>query len=475
MPPPAAFDGNAEKLADFQLAWNEAEVHIRDFIAHVDEGPATPSHDLEAMHADIERTFDFRRSMGPNEAVRETARLLRTWATHTSHRRHFGLFNPEPLPTTIAADALVAAFNPQLATVHHAPGAIAIEQRTLRVFQERMGMDPAQSVATFTNAGAEANHSAILCALTRAIPTYDTEGLVGQTRRPVFYVSAEAHHSFVKIAHAIGIGRNAVREVPAGPGLRMDTEALSLMLREDRASGKLPFAAVATAGTTAAGAIDPIPAVAEICRENGMWLHVDAAWGGGALLSPSLCRHLNGIEYADSVTIDAHKWLSVPMAGGMYFCRDGEVAAQTFRVTTSYMPIHGGMPDPFGISMQWSRRNIGLKLALSLAVLGIDGYAAILEHQAQMGEELRSRLRQAGWKILNETPFPLVNYTHTKIELGDRILTDVLQRVNRGRRVWISRVTLSTGIESFRTCITNYRTQPSDLDVLVQELNRALE
>lgn len=468
-------NGNAEKLADFQLAWDEAESNIRDFIAHVDEGPATPDHDLAAMHENIEAQFDFSQPVPPDEAVRRVSRLLRTWATHTSHRRHFGLFNPEPLPVTIAADALAAAFNPQLATVHHAPGAIALERRTLRVFQERMGMNPERASATFTNAGAEANHSGILCALTKAIPTFDLEGLIGQTKAPVFYVSAEAHHSFVKIAHATGIGRSAVREVPAGHGLRMDVDVLARLVEEDLAKGKLPFAAVATAGTTAAGAIDPIPAVAEVCRRFGMWLHVDAAWGGGALLSPALSRHLEGIELADSVTIDAHKWLSVPMAGGMFFCRDGDIAAKTFRVSTSYMPIHGGMPDPFGVSMQWSRRSIGLKLALSMLVLGTDGYAAILDHQARMGEALRTKLLESNWTILNDTPFPLVNYTHPRIESGERTLGEVLQRVNAGRKVWISKVMLSTGVEAFRTCITNYRTQPSDLDVLVAELNRALD
>lgn len=475
MPFTAATDGNREKLAEFQLGWDEAESQIHEFIAHVDEGPATPAHDLAAMHADIERTFSFAAPMSPEVAVRETARLLSTWATHTSHRRHFGLFNPEPLPVTIAADALVAAFNPQLATVHHAPGAIAIEQRALRVFQEKLGHDPATSSATFTNAGAEANHSAILCALTRALPTFDTEGLVGQTKRPIFYVSVEAHHSFVKIAHAIGIGRHAVREVPAGPKLRMDPERLEAQFREDKGQGFLPFAVVATAGTTAAGAIDPILVVAEICREHGLWLHVDAAWGGGALLSPILSRHLKGIEQADSVTIDAHKWLSVPMAGGMFFCRDAEIVAKTFRVSTSYMPIHGGMPDPFGVSIQWSRRCIGLKLALSMAVLGVDGYAQILEHQAAMGEQLRQKLAAKGWRVVNDTPFPLVNYTHPRIESGELTVSDVLQKVNAGRKVWISKVNLSTGIEAFRTCITNYRTQPEDLDVLVSELERAIE
>lgn len=474
MPTPAVKDGNKEKLAEFHAAWSEAERQIAEFIGQVDEGPATPDHDLASMHDDIEQTFHFSQAMTPHEAVRQASRLLRTWATHTSHRRHFGLFNPEPLPVTIAADGLVAAFNPQLATVHHGPGAIAIERRTLRVFQEKLGQDPATSAANFTNAGAEANHSAILCALTRAIPMFDNDGLVGQAKRPVFYVSAEAHHSFIKIAHAVGIGRSAVREVPVGPDFRMLPPALDSMIRTDSQESLMPFAVVATAGTTGVGAIDPIPEVAQVARMHGLWLHVDAAWGGGALLSPVLIRHLDGIEHADSVTIDAHKWLSVPMAGGMFFCRDAETVSKTFRVAASYMPIHGGLPDPFGVSIQWSRRCIGLKLALSMAVLGMEGYAKILEHQAAMGDCLREKLTSNGWKIVNSTPLPLANYTHPRMESGERPLDEVLQRVNRGRKVWISKVRLSTGVEALRTCITNYRTQPEDLDVLLEELNGAL-
>lgn len=464
-----------EKLAEFQSAWDEAERQIRSFISEVDVGPATPDHDLAEMHEDVSNAFDFERPMPPDRAVAEAARILRKWATHTSHRRHFGLFNPEPLPVTLAADALVAAFNPQLATVHHAPGAIALEQAALDVLRSRMGFEAATSLATFTNAGAEANHSAILCALTRAIPDFDMNGLSGTEHPPVIYVSAEAHHSFVKIAHAVGIGRNAVREIAVDEGLRMRPDLLEHQMNQDRASGFLPVAVVATAGTTAAGAIDPIPDVAKVAQESGLWLHVDAAWGGGALLASELRHHLKGIESADSVTIDAHKWLSVPMAGGMFFCRNREVVEKTFRVSTSYMPIHGGMPDPFGVSMQWSRRFIGLKFALSLAVLGVEGYSRLIGRQAKMGTRLRDRLAESGWRIVNDTPFPLVNYTHSRIEAGERSLGDVLDRVNRGRKVWISRVQLSTGVEAFRTCITNYRTQETDLEVLLSELDHALE
>ena len=124
-----------------------------------------------------------------------------------------------------------------------------------------------------------------------------------------------------------------------------------------------------TAGTTAAGVIDPLPELARFCRDEGLWFHVDAAWGGAAILSPNLRHHLAGIEAADSITCDAHKWFSVPMGAGMFFCRHADAVAEAFHAETTYMPGKTAGPalDPYTTSVQWSRRFIGLKLFLALA------------------------------------------------------------------------------------------------------------
>ena len=218
----------------------------------------------------------------------------------------------------------------------------------------------------------------------------------------MLYLSAEAHHSFLKIAHLSGIGRAAVQHVGVDDHLRMDVQELTQRIAADRAKGLIPFMIVATAGTTAAGAIDPLEAIAAVAKREDLWLHVDAAWGGAAVVSPALRSHVAGIELADSITCDAHKWLSVPVAAGMFFTRHREPVLEAFRVeASSYVPpAVADTFDPYVTTIQWSRRFIGLKLFMTLAELGWDGMAQLIEQQSAMSELLRTRLESKGWIVV---------------------------------------------------------------------------
>jgi glutamate/tyrosine decarboxylase-like PLP-dependent enzyme len=249
-------------------------------------------------------------------------------------------------------------------------------------------------------------------------------------------------------------------------------------IESDRAAGHLPFLVVATAGTTSAGTVDPLPELAEIARETGLWYHVDAAWGGAAALVPELRPVLLGIERADSVTFDAHKLLSVPMGAGMFFTPHRGILERTFRITAGYMPREASglaVVDPYSVSMQWSRRFIGLKLFLSLLVAGWDGYAEAIRHQTRMGAALRERLTRAEWRVVNETPLPVVCFQDARYRGGDpgRHQNAVLGRVLASGRAWISGTELPHHGPALRACITHYGTETEDLDGLVNALERA--
>ncbi len=172
------------------------------------------------------------------------------------------------------------------------------------------------------------------------------------------------------------------------------------------------FMVFGTAGTTSAGVIDPLPDLARFCRSENLWFHVDAAWGGAAILSPRSESYLAGIESADSITCDAHKWFSVPMGAGMFFCRHPDaVIASLPRRDFLHATEYPGRARSVHIPRQWSRRFIGLKLFLALAERGESGYIEMIEHQARMGDVLRELLKRAGWRIVNTTPLPLVCFT----------------------------------------------------------------
>ncbi|MDQ2947238.1 MAG: aminotransferase class V-fold PLP-dependent enzyme [Acidobacteriota bacterium] len=447
--------------------WRALIDTIEDYTTHVQERRVTPELAPQKIRS-LLSACDFAAPMPPIEALDFAARGLTEYQVHTPHPRYFGLFNPAPTTMGIAADALVAAFNPQMAAWSHSPFAVEVEQHLLRCFGERFGYDPKTTDGTFTSGGAEANHTAMLTALTHVFPEFPAKGIRGLSGQPVLYVSSESHHSLLKAAKMSGIGRESVREVAVDGHLRMLPSALDESIERDRAAGFLPFMVAGTAGTTNAGAIDPLAELAEVAQKHGTWFHVDAAWGGAAALVPELQPLLRGIEQADSITFDAHKWLSVPMGAGLYLTRHMDIMDQTFRTQTSYMPKEAAgldIIDPHLHTIQWSRRFIGLKVFLSLLTAGWEGYAEALRHQTRMGALLRTRLAAEGWTIENKTVLPVVCFSDP---FGTDPHSAVMQILSSGE-AWISTTSIQ-GRTVFRACITNYRTQPEDVEKLIESL-----
>jgi glutamate/tyrosine decarboxylase-like PLP-dependent enzyme len=431
----------------------------------IDAGPVYPDVTAAEIRSHLDARYDFRQPMRLEDAVADVEQMLGRWQVQITHPRYLGLFNPSVTFSSVIADALVAAYNPQLASWRTSPAANEIERHTLRWLADKLSL-PTDTIATFTNGGAEANLSAAIAALEHAFPGCGDSGLHGLAASPVIYLSEEAHHSFGKIAHMCGLGRNALRPIPTDDGLRMDVRALAQRIESDRKDGFAPLMVVGTAGTTAAGAIDPLAELASLCREQEIWLHVDAAWGGAAIVSPSLRHHLKGIELADSITCDAHKWFSVSMACGMFFCRHPETVARAFRMQTSYMPGSAGREtfDPYTHSVQWSRRFTGLKLFLSLAERGEGGQASMIEHQARMGCVLRDALSASGWRVVNSTPLPVVCFTRDGLNVPAFVGAVCKEQI-----AWISEVAIK-GSRFVRACITSYKTAEREIESIVEKL-----
>jgi len=454
-----------------QLA-REAAAHWEDLRKLQVEHGATP----EEVLAYLNEHFDFGEPIAPEALIPQVSDMLRRWTVHVTSPRYYGLFNPTTPPISVAADALVALYNPNLAVWSHSPAANQMEWHTLDYLTRKIGWDPERTVANFTSGGQEANHSAVAAALCRDFPEYVELGLQALDRKPTLYVSDQTHLSFIKIAQLMGLGRDALRIVPTNAHFAMDSEALVEQVEADRATGHLPFLVVATAGTTGIGAVDPLAELADVVEELGLWYHVDAAWGGTALLSPTLRKHLAGIERADSVTWDAHKWLSVPMAAGMFFCRHPHAATKPFQVFMDYVPEGpSGIREPVSSTFQWTRRFIGLKVFMVLAEAGEVEIARRIDHQGEMGDLLRQRLEEDGWQIVNRTPFPLVCFTRDRVGDGGQLSVDeVVDGVNGSGRAWISKIPVPGHGGVLRACITSYLTEPDDLDVLMVELKKAI-
>jgi aromatic-L-amino-acid decarboxylase len=438
--------------------------------SEIADGPIVPKVTAEEIRAYLGSRFDFKQATPLEEVVADVEKMLRQWQVQVTHPRYFGLYNPSITLASVVADTLVAMYNSQLANWRTSPAANEVERHTLAWLADKFGL-PEDSISTFTSGGSEANLSAVVVALTWAFPEYGEHGLRHLTGDPAIYLTEETHHGFNKIAHMVGLGRRNLRIVATDSDLKMNVDDLRKRVTEDRMKGILPFMVIGTAGTTAAGIIDPLPKIGQLCKELRLWFHADAAYGGPAVISPNLRHHLDGIEAADSITCDAHKWLSVPMGCGMFFCRHRESVAQSFRSDVTYMHSRPVGEDasstfnPLTHSAQWSRRFIGLKLFMALAEYGESGYAAMLNHQARMGDVLRELLASSGWHIVNATPLPVICFTREGL-----VLSQLVAELRELQIAWMSDAEMG-GVPVIRACITSYRTTEKDIVWVVDKMN----
>jgi aromatic-L-amino-acid decarboxylase len=427
-------------------------------------GSVTPTLNLGAFRDELAE-FDFRSPRPLDELLTWTIEQMEQGLVHVTHPRYFGPYNPSPTFPSQCADRIAGAFNPQLATASTSPVAVEIEAHVIRSIARRMGFPP-EAAGHFTSGGSEANYTGLICALTSASAEFETKGARAFDGPPVFYISRESHLAWLKIAHQAGIGRSAVRLVATDGYGRMNPSALKEGLIRDRASGRVPVMIAATAGTTSGGMIDPLWECAELARSFGVWYHIDAAWGGALIASERLRPKLAGIERADSVTIDAHKWFATTMGCGMFITRHPRVLTSAFQVSTSFMPSNFPHLDPYVTTVQWSRRFLGLRMFLSLAAAGWSGYREHIERAIELADLLKTELIARGWSVVNSSDLAVLCI---KPPRGYGDVSSIVARVLASGRAWIA-VAKFEGTDIIRACITHGETTEQDIYALVKAL-----
>jgi glutamate/tyrosine decarboxylase-like PLP-dependent enzyme len=461
---PALFPDTAERRRIG--AWLTEELEAA--LTRVRAGPVTPTIDMQRFRAEL-GAFDFERPLPLEEMLSWSIERLEHGIVQMSNPRYFGLFNPGANFPAQCADRLVGSFNPQLASSASSPVPVALESHVIRAVARRAAFGD-DATGHFATGGSEANYTALICALTAAHPNYSADGVRAFSGPVKFYTSRDCHIAWLKIAHQAGVGRTALRLVDTDGKGRMSPEALLRAIAEDRAAGAVPVMIVATAGTTSAGMIDPLQACAEIAKQHSLWYHIDAAWGGAALASNRLRSTLTGIERADSITIDAHKWLATTMGCAIFITRRGELLSEAFHASTSFMPSSNSSVDPYLNSVQWSRRFLGLRLFLALAVAGWEGLGAHVERGVEVIERVKERLIALRWQIANDSPLAVLDAIPPP-HLGD--VRALVRRVVASGQAWVAPTTFE-GQEVVRICATNGETAIEDVEALVAALNAKL-
>lgn len=437
---------------------------LADATERVKAGPVMPDIDMARFRETL-AAFDFRDPKPLEPLLEWVIDCMEHGTVHMTHPRYFGLFNPAPTFPSECADRIAGCFNPQLASSGSSPVPVAIEAHVIRSMAQRAGL-PESAGGHFTTSGSEANYTALICALTRANSRFAAEGVRAFSGPAVMYTSRECQPAWHKIAHQAGIGRQSLRLVDTDGTGRMDAAKLAVMVKDDLRQGAVPVLISPTAGTTGAGMVDPLEACARIAREHRIWCHVDAAWGGAALCSDRLRSELAGIEQADSITIDAHKWLATTMGCGMFITRNPSVLNDAFGVGADFMPSTASSIDPYLNTVQWSRRFMGLRLFLSLATAGWAGYAVHLERAVEVIERVRTGLATLGWSTSNNSKLAVLCVLPP---LDSAPVRDIVRRLLATGRGWVAVATFE-GRPAIRVCATHGEIAMADVDELVDGL-----
>ncbi len=468
--------------ADFARLGRRTTDLLADYMA------ALPDEGVDRVVPQAERAFlstlDFpRHGMSADNIISFMAEHIMPWPQPTGHQRSYGWVNSPPMPVSVLAESVAQSMNAALDGYDHA--AIFLMVSLGRWLMELAGFpDGDESMALLFSGGSAANLNALTTARYAAAKAdgwnIREEGL--QSGRPamIAYASDQVHSSVQRCIEQLGLGSNNLRKVPSDVHFRMDAGALKDMIAADRAQGLRPFVVVASAGTTNTGAIDPLNAIADICEDAGAWFHVDGAYGGFGGLDPRYIEAYSGIERADTLTTDPHKWLHVPLDCGALLTRRKSLHRETFSLAPDYLSegAHDGAPWPYEYMFQLTYANRALKTWAAIARMGRDGVRDLIIRCNRVADLLNQCVVDApDLQRLSPTSLSVVNFRYVPETGGldaaelDTLNQQISDAISASGEAHIP-TTRVGGQISLRACILHYDNNEDDIHHLVALVRR---
>ena len=415
-----------------------------------------------------------RAGRGETAAYREYQRLVAPYPSGNIHPRFWGWVNGSGTPVGLLAELLTATLNTNSAGFEQS--STYVELQVLDWFRELMGF-PATGSGILTSGGSLANLIGVNVARSAKAPfAVRRDGVSGQPRLR-YYTSTETHNSVQKALELMGLGAESLASIPVDAEYRMDMAALKACIVEDRRAGHLPICVVANAGTVNTGAIDPLDAIADLCKTENLWLHVDGAFGAMAALDPASRDLVKGIERADSLAFDLHKWMHIPYDAGCTLVRDRETHRAAFAIEASYLnKLSGGiaaLPPVFSdYGPQLSRGFRALKVWMNLMAYGVDKFGRLVAQNVQQARYLKERVEaEPELELLAPVPLNIVNFRYRGKDLGEPELNGLNGRILvalQERGIAAPSSTVLKGRFAIRAAITNHRSRREDFDALVE-------
>ena len=421
-----------------------------------------------------------------DEILDDVARHVLPGLTQVASPRYLGMMNPPPALVAVFAESLTAALNQNCALWHQSPAGAELEKAVARWFLELAGLAPESAFGILVNGGSMANITALKLARDRAAGPGVRAGGVRGLPPGAVYISEEGHYSFEKGMDLIGLGTDALRRVPVDGQFRIEVPQLREMIAEDVRRGVRPVAVIGIAGTTNTGSIDPLEALADIAADCGAWFHVDAAYGGAALLLPEYAAALAGLARADSIALDPHKWMFLPFECAAVLVRDGERLRAAFGTRPHYYLEQGDSDRTnfFEYGLQGSRSLKALKTWITFQFFGLDYYRALIRRNIAFAAWLHGRLAEEPDFEAFHRPELGITCFRARSSAGrpgdaasdGEALNEMNRRIHRRieseGRFWISITRLRQRDVALRVNFMNYRTRAGDVEELAAALIR---
>lgn len=409
----------------------------------------------------------------PADLLARVESLVLSYPMGNSSPRFFAWVNSPPAPLGILGELLAAAHNPSVAGGDHA--ATYVEHGVLNWIKSIFSF-PAESGGILTSGGSVANLVPLaVMRYKKAQGNARAQGFYAEPAPMVVYTSEQGHSCIQKAIELLGFGSDYLRKIPTDADYRMDIEALKAQIAADRAAGLRPVCVAASAGTVNTGAIDPLDAIADVCEAEDLWFHIDGAYGGFGILSEQAGNLYAGIERADSIAIDPHKWLYVPVECGCALVKDAQAMRDTFSLVPPYLRDPDALPwfSEFGI--QQTRGFKALKLWLTFQQIGEQGYRAAITHDIAMARLLQAKLQaRPDFELVAAGPLSVTCFRYAPEGVADvtALNRELLAIVQREGRAFLTGTELN-GAFVLRACIVNFRTAEADLDTLIEAIAEA--
>ena len=415
------------------------------------------------------------------DILADVDRILIPGITHWNHPGFMAYFGISGSPPGILGETVAAALNVNAMLWRTSPAATELEQRVLRWVAELVGLPP-DWFGEITDTASASTMYALAAAREAAGLDIRSRGMAGRTDLPPLrmYTSDQAHSSVEKACIALGLGQEGLTKIPCDGEFRMRADLLAEAVAADVAAGVRPLAVVATVGTTSTTSVDPVSAVADVCAEHGMWLHVDAAYGGSAAVVPEMRGVMDGCERADSVVVNPHKWLFTPVdCSLLYTARPADLKA-AFSLVPAYLttPEDGGVVNLMDYGLSLGRRFRSLKLWMVVRAYGADGLAALISGHIELARRLAAAIEaEPGWELLAPVPFSTVCFRLHPAGVDDegelrRLNEAVIEHVNADGRAFVSHTDLG-GRYTVRVAIGNMATTAEHVDTAWELMREA--